>query len=86
MNSEFTNSAANPNQRFILPNTGIDSTLIKVSVKENAGVTNGTKYSSQDSLFDIDSESKVFFLQEIDEDGGSKQETLSYVATNYFKG
>ena len=68
LTAEFTKSSANPNQKFILPNTGIDSTLIKVNVKENAGVTNGTKYSSQDSLFDIDSESKVFFLQEIEDE------------------
>lgn len=27
-----------------------------------------------------------FFLQEIDEDGGSKQNALAEVATNYFKG
>ena len=33
LNAEFTNSAANPNQRFILPNTGIDTSLIKIKVK-----------------------------------------------------
>ena len=68
LSAEFTQSSSNPNQRFILPNTGIDSTLIKVRVKENSGVTGGTKYSSQDSLFDINSQSKVFFLQEIEDE------------------
>ena len=68
LNAEFTNSAANPNQRFILPNTGIDTSLIKIKVKNNSFSTAGVKYSSQDSLFDITPLSKVFFLQEIDDE------------------
>ena len=68
LNSEFTNSAANPNQRFILPNTGIDTSLIKIKVKNNSSSTSGVKYSSQDSLFDITPLSKVFFLQEIEDE------------------
>ena len=68
LNSEFTNSAANPNQRFILPNTGIDTSLIKIKVKNNSFSTAGVKYSSQDSLFDITPLSKVFFLQEIEDE------------------
>ena len=66
LTSEFTNSAADSNLRFILPNTGIDTSLIKVKVKSNSFTTTGVKYSSQDSLFDITSASKVFFLQEIE--------------------
>ena len=68
LTSEFTNSAANPNLRFILPNTGIDTSLIKVRVKTNSFSTAGVKYSSQDSLFDITPLSKVFFLQEIEDE------------------
>ena len=68
LTSEFTNSAANPNLRFILPNTGIDTSLIKVKVKSNSSATTGVKYSSQDSLFDITPSSKVFFLQEIEDE------------------
>ena len=68
LTSEFTNSAANPNLRFILPNTGIDTSLIKVRVKNNSFSTAGVKYSSQDSLFDITPSSKVFFLQEIEDE------------------
>ena len=68
LTSEFTNSAANPNLRFILPNTGIDTSLIKVRVRNNSFSTAGVKYSSQDSLFDITPSSKVFFLQEIEDE------------------
>ena len=69
LTSEFTNSAANPNLRFILPNTGIDTSLINVNVRGTEQFsTAGVKYSSQDSLFDITPLSKVFFLQEIEDE------------------
>ena len=64
----FTYSRRNPDQRFILPNIGIDTNLITVTVKANESATTSTKYSAQDSLFDIDSESKVYFLQEIEDE------------------
>ena len=68
LTSEFTKDASNPNQKFILPNSGVDTSLIKVSVRSNLFATTGTKYSSQDSLFDITGESKVFFLQEVEDE------------------
>ena len=66
--SDFTETSSNPNQRFILPNAGIDTSLIRIKVKTNEFATTGTKYSSQDSLFDINSESKVFYLQEVEDE------------------
>ena len=68
LTNTFTYSRRNPDQRFILPNAGIDTNLIRVTVKANASATSQTKYSAQDSLFDIDSESKVYFLQEIEDE------------------
>ena len=68
LTSEFTKSASDPNQRFVLPNSGIDTSLIKVSVKSNSFATTETKYSSQNDLFDITGESKVFFLQEVEDE------------------
>jgi len=68
LTSEFTKSSADPNQKFILPNTGIDSTLIKVKVKTNTFATSGVKYSFSDSLFDINSDSKVYYLQEVEDE------------------
>ncbi len=64
----FTYSRRNPDQRFILPNIGIDTNLITVTVKANESATTSTKYSAQDSLFDINSESRVYFLQEIEDE------------------
>ncbi len=68
LTNTFTYSRRTPNQRFILPNVGIDTNLITVTVRANESATTSTKYSAQDSLFDIDSESRVYFLQEIDDE------------------
>jgi hypothetical protein len=91
--SNFTYSSNNLNQRFILPNSGIDTDLISVVVRNNEQSTISVKYSLQDSLFDIDGESKVFFLQEIEDeryelifgDGffGKKLEAGNFINVNY---
>jgi len=68
LTSNFTFSSNNLNQRFILPNSGIDTDLISVSVRNNEQSTNSAKYSLQDSLFEVKKDSKVFFLQEIEDE------------------
>jgi len=68
LTSNFTFNSNNLNQRFILPNSGIDTDLISVIVRNSEQSTISVKYSIQDSLFDIDEESKVFFLQEIEDE------------------
>ena len=68
LTSNFTFNSNNPNQRFILPNSGIDTDLISVTVRDNEESTSSVKYSFQDSLFDINNESRVFFLQEIEDE------------------
>jgi len=66
--STFTFSSQTPNQKFILPNAGIDTSLLKVTVKPNQTSTTETTYTTQDSLFDITKESKVYYLQEIEDE------------------
>ena len=66
--NNFTYSSRNLNQRFILPNSGIDTNLISVLVRNNEQSTSSTKYNRQDSLFEINQDSKVFFLQEIEDE------------------
>ena len=93
LESNFTYSATNPNQKFILPNAGIDSDLIRVSVKTNQFSTAAAKYSLQDSLFDINGESRVYYLQEIEDERyelifgdnifGKALEEGNYVTANY---
>ena len=89
----FTYSSRNPQQKFILPNVGVDTDLIRVAVKNNSSSTASTKYSLQDNLFYIGSESKVYFLQEVaDEryeiffgDGvfGKKLDDQNYITVTY---
>ena len=93
LTNTFTYSRRNPDQRFILPNVGIDTNLITVTVKANESATASTKYSAQDSLFDINSDSKVYFLQEIEDeryelffgDGifGKALEEGNFITVNY---
>jgi len=91
--SNFTYSARNPNQRFILPNAGIDTDLISVNVKSNETSTSQVNYVLQDSLFEVKSNSNVYYLQEIEDeryellfgDGifGKKLEEGNYITANY---
>ena len=93
LTSNFTYSGRNPNQKFILPNSGIDTALLSVTVKGNQQSTTFTKYTTQDSLLDVKSDSKVYFLQEIENeryeiffgDGifGKKLEEGNFITINY---
>lgn len=65
LNTNFIYNQSDINQKFILPNTGIDTELIRVFVKDSSTSSYSRKYSHQDSLFSIDEQSKVYFLQEI---------------------
>ena len=93
LTSNFTVSGRDPNQKFILPNSGIDTALLSVTVKGNQQSTTSTKYTTQDSLLDIKSDSKVYYLQEIENeryeiffgDGifGKKLEEGNFITINY---
>jgi len=93
LESNFTKSTRNLNQKYILPNSGIDTDLIRVTVKNNEFSTSNTKYALQDSLFDITPESRVYYLQEISDERyelifgddifGKALEEGNYVTANY---
>ena len=67
----FVYSSRNPNQKFILPNTGIDLDTLTVKVKPSTDSSVSIKYQRQDNLFEektnqvISSSSNIFFLQEV---------------------
>ena len=63
----YTYNSRNPNQRFLINNIGCDSELINVTVGIN-DYTEKQKYAFQNSLFSIDKNSRVFFLQEIEDE------------------
>ena len=82
-----------PNQRFILPNANIDATSIRVTVRSSTNEI----YSLYNNILQVDSTSKLFLIQEIEDekyeilfgDGiiGKKPPagaiiTVSYIVTN----
>ena len=66
--SNFTYNARNPEQKFILDNVGIDTDLMTVLVNPSQQSSRSVKYSLQDSLFDVDGNTTVYFIQEVDDE------------------
>ena len=64
----FTFSSRNPFQRFTLPNSGVDTGLMSVTVKANEESTQSVKYTLQENLFAVKSDSKIYYLQEIEDE------------------
>lgn len=62
----FTVSSRNKNQRYILPNPGIDTSLMRVTVKESQTSTVQRTFKQFDSLFEVSNTSPVYFVQETD--------------------
>ena len=93
LTSNFVYNTRNVNQRFILPNTGIDTELISVNVKPNEQSTSQVAYIIQDSLFTVKPDSKVYYLQEIENERyellfgdnkfGKALEEGNYITANY---
>ena len=89
----FTYSARNPQQKFVLPNAGIDTELLRVTVKNNQSSSASVTYTLQDNLFYAGSSSKIYYLQEVaDEryelffgDGvfGQQLEDQNYITVSY---
>jgi hypothetical protein len=82
-----------PPQKFILENANIDTSSIRVNVKDTSTSTNSRKFILSNNIFGVNSTSKVFFIQEIEDqryelifgDGiiGEKLENLNYIEVYY---
>jgi hypothetical protein len=89
----FTVDKNNKSQRFILPNANIDTSTIRVVVRENSTSSRSMVFNSSNNLLDVKSDSKVFFIQEIEDqryelifgDGifGKKLENENYIEVSY---
>ena len=53
-----------PNQRFIIPNNGVDTSTIRVNVKENNASTTATEYKLVDNIVGVTSTSNIYLIQE----------------------
>ena len=97
LTTQYTVSTANKSQRFILQNPSIDISSIRVKVFESAQATGFATYEYSDNILDVTPDSKVFFLEEIEDeryelffgdgvlgaalDNGNKVE-ITYLTTN----
>lgn len=91
--TNFVVNSLNPNQRFILDNANIDTSTIRVLVRDTETSTVVRKFTLANSLIDVKSDSKVFFIQEIEDqryelifgDGifGEKLENQNYIEVSY---
>jgi len=95
LTSNFTVEAENPAppQRYILDNANIDTSSISVLVRDTQSSTSSKKFNLSDSLLEVTSTSRVFFLQEIEDqryelifgDGvfGEKLEAQNFIEVSY---
>ena len=80
-------------QRFILPNSFIDTSTINVYVKSPSDVGLGKKYSLVDNIITIDENSEIFLIQEVKDEKyeilfgdnrfGKKLENGSIITVDY---
>ena len=54
------------NNKFTIPNSGVDTSTLKVLVQDSPTASTYTVYSHSESLLNIDGTSNVYFLREVD--------------------
>jgi len=64
----FTVDTGNPQQKFILPNSGIDTDTLSVIVKDTALSTVSRKFELFDSLFNVTNSTRCYFIHEISQE------------------
>lgn len=91
--NNFTVDSFNKNQKFILNNANIDTSTVRVVVKEDKNSSISRVYKFVDNITTVKSTDNVFFLNEIEDqryeiifgDGtfGSKLENSNYIISSY---
>ena len=95
LEKQWTVNLSQANQRYILPNDSIDTSTIRVYIKENSSSTIETEFKAIDSIVGITSTSNTFLLQETSDeryevlfgDGifGKKLESDNVIRVTYIK-
>ena len=95
LTSNFTVSAQNPAPptKYILQNSNIDTSTLEVLVRDTQSSTSSKKFVFSDTLIEVTSSSRIYFLQEIDDqryelifgDGvfGEALESLNFIEVSY---
>jgi hypothetical protein len=66
LTQQYTVNSVNP-VRYIIPNENIDTTSITVTVQETVGSTNIETFSLAENILDVNKDSAVYFIQEIND-------------------
>ena len=95
LEKEWTIDTSQPNQKYVLPNDSIDTSTLRVFVKESSSSTTQTEYKLLDSIVGITSITNMFLIQETSDekyellfgDGifGKKLESGNVVTASYIK-
>lgn len=64
LNSVFAVNSSNSNQKYILPNTGIDTNNIRVIVRESVTSSVTRKYTHYNNLIGVNGDTPLYFLRE----------------------
>ena len=95
LTSNFTVSSATPvpPSRYTLDNSYIDTSTLEVTIRDTQSSTSSKKYLFSDTLIEVTSTSRVYFLQEVEDqryelifgDGvfGEKLKALNYIEVSY---
>jgi len=95
LTSNFTVSSETPAppSRYTLRNSYIDTSTLEVTVRDTQSSTSSKKYVFSDTLIEVTSSSRVYFVQEIEDqryelifgDGvfGEKLKSLNYIEVSY---
>ena len=66
LNYKYTVNTSDTDQRFIIPNNNVDTTTLTVKVQESSSDSTTNTYKLASGITNLDSTSKVYFLQEIE--------------------
>jgi len=97
LTKKFTVDTSLSNQKYILPNPYVDTSTIRVKVKNTSQDTTSEQYSYIDNIIGINSESQIFLVQEISDEkyeiffgdsifgkklSNNNEVNVSYIVTN----
>jgi hypothetical protein len=96
LTTNFTVSSLIKNQRFILEDPNIDTSTIRVVVRDSITSSAASKFVKETNILNVDSSSRVFYIQEVEDqryelifgDGyfGKKLEEGNYIQVSYIIG
>lgn len=91
--NSYTVNTALKSQRFIISNTGVDTSSIRIKVYQSQNTSSFEIYEFADNILNVNSQSKVYFLNEIEDENyeilfgdgilGEKLENNQYVEISY---